>query len=46
MRIPTVTLEGKNMPRIILSIKPPSSSGLQEILSLMRKAYEMEALVF
>ena len=46
MRLPTVTLEGKNLPRIILSIKPPPSSGLQEILSLMSKAYEMEAWCF
>ncbi len=47
MRFPTVNLEGKNLPRIILSITPPSSSpGLQEILSLMRIAYEMGVWCF
>ena len=46
MRLPTVTLEGKNLSRIILSIKPLPSAGLQEILSLMRKAYEMDAWCF
>ncbi|HSB06665.1 MAG TPA: hypothetical protein VLK23_15900, partial [Thermodesulfobacteriota bacterium] len=44
--LPTVTLEGKHLARIILSIKPLLSSGLQEILSLMRKAYEMDAWCF
>jgi len=47
MRFPTVTLEGKNLPRIILSIRPPSSSqGLRKIFTLMRKAYEMGAWCF
>ena len=47
MRFPTVNLEGKNLPRIILSIKPPpSSQGLREISTLMRKAYEMDAWCF
>lgn len=46
MRFPTVILEGKKLPRIILSIKPPSPSGLQEISSLMSKACEMEVRCF
>ena len=46
MRFPTVTLEGKKLPRIILSIKPQSPSGLEDISSLMRKACEMEAWCF
>lgn len=46
MQFPTVLLEEKKLPRIILSIKPPSSSGLQEISSLMSKAYEMDAWCF
>jgi hypothetical protein len=47
MRFPTVTLEGKNLPRIILSIKPPSSSqDLGEMFTLMRRAYEMGAWCF
>ena len=47
MRFPTVTLEGKYLPRVILSINPPpSSQGLREISTLMRKAYEMNARCF
>jgi hypothetical protein len=46
MRYPTVILEGKKLPRIIPSIEPPPPSGLEEISSLMRKAYEMEAWCF
>ena len=42
MRLPTVILEGKKLPRVIFSIRPPSPSGLREILSLMRKAYERD----
>jgi hypothetical protein len=43
MRFPTVILEGKKLPRVILSIRPLASPGLQEILTLMRKAYERDA---
>jgi len=43
MRFPTAILEGKKLPRVILSITPPASQGVQEILPLMRKAYEMDA---
>jgi len=46
MRIPTVIIEGKKLPRVIFSIRPPSSQGLQEISSLMRKAYEGGAWCF
>jgi len=46
MRFPTVLLEGKKLPRIILSIKHPSPSGLQEISSLMSQACKMEAWCF
>ncbi len=42
MRFPTAILEGKKLPRVILAIRPPSSLGLQGILSLMRKAYEKD----
>jgi len=37
MHLPTIILEGKKLQRVILSIRPSSP---QEILSLMRKAYE------
>ena len=46
MRIPTVILEGKKIPRIIFSIRPSPSLGYQEILSLMKKTYEMGAWCF
>jgi len=46
MRIPTVILEGKKLPRIIFSILPSASLGYHEILSLMKKAYEMGAWCF
>ena len=46
MRFPTVILEGKKLPRIVFSIRPPSSSGLRGISSLMRKAYERDARCF
>ena len=47
MRFPTVILEGKHLPRLILLHKPPpSSQGLREISALMRKAYEMDAWCF
>ena len=42
MRLPTTILEGKKLPRMVLSIQPSSTSlGNQEISSLMKKAYEM-----
>jgi hypothetical protein len=41
MRIPTVFLEKKKLPRVMFSIQVSSSSGAQEISSLMRKIYEM-----
>ena len=46
MRIPTVILEGKIIPRIIFSIRPSASLGYQEISSLMKKTYEMGAWCF
>jgi hypothetical protein len=41
MRIPTATLEGKKIPRIIFSIGPSTPLADHEILSLMRKLYEI-----
>ena len=41
MRLPTAFLEGKKISRIILSIQPRPSSGRHQILTLMRKTYEM-----
>jgi hypothetical protein len=41
MRLPTFTLEGKRLPRAIVSVLPSPSSSLQEITSLMKKAYQM-----
>jgi hypothetical protein len=47
MRLPTVTLEGRKLPRLVFSVKPPDSSrGLQEISGLMRKTYESGAWCF
>jgi hypothetical protein len=46
MRLPTVILEGKKLPRIIFSIQPPASHGNQEIYSLMKRTYEMGAWCF
>jgi hypothetical protein len=47
MRFPTVTLEGKKLSRLVLSIKtPPASRGFQEISSLMHKAYQIGAWCF
>ena len=46
MRIPTVILEGKKIPRIIFSIRPSASLCYQEISSLMKKTYEMGAWCF
>ena len=46
MRFPTAILEGKKIPRIIFTIRPPISSHHQEILSLMKKIYAMDAWCF
>jgi hypothetical protein len=46
MRFPTVILEGKKLPRMILTIQPPLPRGDQEIYSLMREAYELGAWCF
>ena len=46
IRLPTVFLEGNKLPRVVLSIRPSSSQSLQEISSLMRKAYEGGAWCF
>jgi hypothetical protein len=47
MRIPTAILEGKKLPRIVLSIQPSSTSlGHQETSLLMKKAYEMGVWCF
>jgi hypothetical protein len=46
IRIPTAVLEGKKIPRIIFSIRPSSASVDQEILSLMKKAYDLGAWCF
>lgn len=43
MRLPTFLLEGRKLPRIILSIQTPSSEKGQKIYLLMKKAYEMGA---
>lgn len=44
--LPTVILEGKKIPRIILSIRPPTLPDYREISSLMEKAYEMGSWCF
>lgn len=46
MRLPTAILEGKKISRIILSIQPRPASGQHQILSLMKKAYEMGVWCF
>jgi hypothetical protein len=46
MRIPTVSLEGKPLLRIILSIRTEASSSRPEILSLLKEAYAMGFLHF
>ena len=46
MRLPTVILNGKKLPRMIFSIQPPTSKGDQEISSLMKTTYEMGAYCF
>ena len=46
MRIPTVLLEEKGLPRVIFSIQPSAPQGLKAIPSLMKKVYGMEAGYF
>jgi len=46
MRLPTVILDRKKLPRMIFSIQPPTSKGDQEISSLMKTTYEMGAYCF
>jgi len=46
MRIPTATLEGKKIQRIIFSIRPILPVKDQDILSLMRAFYGMGVLCF
>ena len=46
MRLPTTILEGKKIPRIILSIHPQLPFHLPQMLSLMKEAYEMGAWCF
>jgi hypothetical protein len=46
MRLPTVILERKKLPRMIFSVQPPTSHGDREIYSLMEKTYEMGAWCF
>jgi len=46
MRLPTVILEGKKLPRTIFSIQPSPPKGDQEIYLLMEKAYELGAWCF
>ena len=46
MRLPTVTLEGKKLPRMIFSIQPATSHGDREIYRLMEKTYEWGAWCF
>jgi len=46
MRLPTIILEGKKLPRTIFSIQPLSSRGDREIYLLMEKALEMGVWCF
>ncbi len=46
MRFPTITLEGKKLPRTIFSIQPPTFHEEQEIYLLMKKTYELGAWCF
>ena len=46
MRFPTAIIEETKLPRVLCSIKPPPSPDPQEILSLMRKAYDREVWCF
>jgi len=46
IRFPTFLLEGHKLPRVILSVLPSLHSTPQEILTLMRKAYERDVWCF
>jgi len=46
MRLPTILLEGKKLPRTIFSVQPPFSLRDRETYPLMEKAYEMGAWCF
>ncbi len=46
MRFPTVTLEGRKLPRLIFSIQPSTPHDHREIYPLMQTAYEMGAWCF
>ncbi len=46
MRLPTTILEGKKIPRVILSIQPQPPFNRHQILFLMKEAYEMGAWCF
>lgn len=46
MRLPTMILEGRKLPRMIFSIQPLTSQGDKEIYSLMEKTYEMGTWCF
>jgi len=46
MRFPITILEGKRIPRAILSIRPHPPSNQHRILSLMKETYEMGAWCF
>jgi hypothetical protein len=46
MRFPTAILEGKKLPRMIFSVRPPTSRGDREIYRLMEKTYELGAWCF
>ena len=46
MRFPTAILEGKKIPRAILSVQPHPSFNHQQILPLMKQTYEMGAWCF
>ncbi|NWG04513.1 MAG: hypothetical protein HXY44_16795 [Syntrophaceae bacterium] len=46
MRLPTILLEGKKLPRTIFSIRTPLSDQGREIDPLMQKAYEMGVWCF
>src|SRR4030042_4060859 len=46
MRLPTILLEGKKLPRTNVSCQPPSSLRDRQTYPLMEKAYEMGAWCF
>jgi hypothetical protein len=46
MRVPTTFLEGKKIPRVIFSIQPQPSFDRNQILPLMKEAYEIGGWCF